>query len=232
MNSVLSAEHWQIFWRLAAALVAGSLIGLERTRRGRHAGLREHALVCLGACQLMLLGVYAWTEGVTPVAFDGGSERIIQGLMTGVGFIGAGGIIKEGFSVRGITTASSLWVTTSIGVLVGLGFFFPAAVTTVLTLAALVMMRWWEERIRSKHELQLHLRQAREGALHEPAIKALLAAHGCDISSISAYGAGEGRFLDYRAVVATPDRTAHHALIETLANEPRFIEFGLTPLGE
>ena len=132
----------------------GSLIGLERTRRGRHAGLREHALVCLGACQLMLLGVYAWTEGVTPVAFDGGSERIIQGLMTGVGFIGAGGIIKEGFSVRGITTASSLWVTTSIGVLVGLGFFFPAAVTTVLTLAALVMMRWWEERIRSKHELQ------------------------------------------------------------------------------
>ena len=58
----------------------------------------------------------------------------------------AGGIIKEGFSVREITTASSLWVTTSIGVLVGLGFFFPAAVTTVLTLAALVVMRWWEER--------------------------------------------------------------------------------------
>ena len=128
MNSVLSAEHWQIFGRLAAALVAAGLIGLERTRRGRHAGLREHALVCLGACQLMLLGVYAWTEGVTPIAFDGGSERIIQGLMTGVGFIGAGGIIKEGFSVRGITTASSLWVTTSIGVLVGLGVLVGARV--------------------------------------------------------------------------------------------------------
>ena len=79
-------------------------------------------------------------------------------------------------------------------------------------------------------ELKLHLRQHRDGALHEPAILSLVAAHGFAASSLSAYGAGDGRFLDYKAILTTVDETSSHRLIETLTNDPRFIEFGLAPL--
>jgi putative Mg2+ transporter-C (MgtC) family protein len=228
----MSAANWTILLQLVGALAAGGLIGLERSRRGRMAGLREHALVSLGSAQLMLIGVYSWQGGVVERAFDGNVAHVIQGVMAGIGFLGAGGILKEGFSVRGLTTAASLWCTATIGMLIGLGFFFPAIATTALTLLSLTLMRWIERLLRDEHEMQLHLRQNRADAMHEPAIVALLAQHGCKIASLSAQGAGEGKYLDYRAVLASRDKNASHALMETLANEPRFIEFGLSPLGD
>jgi putative Mg2+ transporter-C (MgtC) family protein len=228
----MSATYWTIFLQLLGALGAGGLIGLERSRRGRMAGLREHALVSLGAAQLMMIGIYSWQGVVVERPFDGTSTHIIQGVMSGIGFLGAGGILKEGFSVRGLTTAASLWCTATIGMMIGLGFFFPAVATTLLTLLSLTFLRWCERQLRSEHEMQLHLRQDRAGAMHEPAIVAMLAKHGCKVSTLSAHGAGEGKYLDYRAVLASADKNASHALIETLANEPRFLEFGLSPLGD
>ncbi len=228
----MSAAYWTISLQLLGALLAGGLIGVERSRRGRMAGLREHALVCLGTAQLMMIGVYSWQSVVVERPFDGTSTHVIQGVMSGIGFLGAGGILKEGFSVRGLTTAASLWCTATIGMMIGLGFYFPAVATTILTLLALTSLRWCERLLRSEHEMQLHLRQNRTEAMHEPAIVALLAKHGCKVSTLSAHGAGEGKFLDFRAVLATADRNASHALIETLANEPRFLEFGLSPLGD
>lgn len=228
----MSAAHWTIIFHLTGALCAGGLIGLERSRRGRLAGLREHALVSLGSCQLMLIGIYAWQGELVPIQFDTGVSRIIQGLMSGIGFLGAGGILKEGFAVRGLTTAASLWVTATIGIMIGLGFVFPAVTTTILTLLALTILRWCEERLVDKYEIKLHLRQNRTDAIHEPAIVDLLARHGCAVASLSAQGTGDGRFLDYRALITTADKNASHGLIETLANDPRFIEFSLTPVGD
>ena len=216
---------------LLAALCAGGLIGLERSRRGRQAGFREHTLVCLATCQLMLISIFDWHDTTLVAhAYDASAGRIIQGVMSGIGFLGAGGIIKEGFSVRGVTTAASIWITASIGILIGVGFYFPALVTTLLTLATLTLLRRWEERLHRRLELKLHLRQHRDGALHEPAILSLVAAHGFAASSLSAFGAGDGRFLDYKAILTTVDETSSHRLIETLTNDPRFIEFGLAPL--
>jgi putative Mg2+ transporter-C (MgtC) family protein len=228
----MNNAHWTILLQLVGALCAGGLIGLERSRRGRIAGLREHALVCLGSCQLMLIGVYAWQSELTPTHFDPNVGRVIQGLMSGMGFLGAGGILKEGFSVRGLTTAASLWVTATIGIMVGLGFFFPAVATTILTLLALTILRWWEGLLVNKHEIKLHLRQNRTEAIHEPAIVEMLAKHDCEVASLSAQGTGDGRFLDYQALITTADKNASHSLIETLANDSRFIEFSLTPVGD
>jgi putative Mg2+ transporter-C (MgtC) family protein len=180
----------------------------------------------------MLIGVYSWQGGVIARSFDGNVSHVIQGVMAGIGFLGAGGILKEGFSVRGLTTAASLWCTATIGMLIGLGFYFPAVATTALTLVSLTLLRWIERLLHSEHEVQLHLRQNRAGAMREPAIVALLAKHGYRVASLSAHGAGEGKYLDYGAVLASQDRKASHALIETLANEPRFIEFSLSPLGD
>ena len=200
---------------LLAALVAGGIIGLERSRRGRQAGFREHTLVCLATCQLMFIGIYDWHGGVLALhPYDPSSDRIIQGVMSGIGFLGAGGIIKEGFSVRGVTTAASIWITAAIGVLIGIGFYFPAAMTTLMTVVALTVLRRWEEGLHRRLELKLHLRQFRNDALHEPAILSLIAEHGFSASSLSAFGAGEGRFLDYRAVLTTVDKNCSHRLIE------------------
>ncbi len=229
----MNAAGWTILQNLSVALCAGGLVGLERSRRGRMAGLREHALVCLGSAQLMMIGVYSWQGGIiVEHPFDSGANHIIQGVMSGIGFLGAGGILKEGFSVRGLTTAASLWVTATIGLLIGLGFLFPALATTALTLLALTLLRWCEGLLIDKHEIKLFLRQSRVDAIHEPQIVEMLAKHHCAVSSLSAQGAGDGRFLDYQALITTPDKNASHGLIETLANDSRFVEFSLTPVGD
>ena len=227
----MESAYVRIVISLLAALFAGGLIGLERSHRGRQAGFREHTLVCVATCQLMLIGVFDWHAGaIVAHPYDVSASRMIQGIMSGIGFLGAGGIIKEGFSVRGLTTAASIWMTASIGVLIGVGFYFPALVTTLLTLGALTLLRWLEERRLHRHEVQLYLRQNRQGALHEPAIWSIIAAHGFAASSLSAYGASEGRFLDYKAVLTTVDKNNSHRLVEMLSDDPRFIEFSLVPL--
>jgi putative Mg2+ transporter-C (MgtC) family protein len=229
----MESPYARIMLSLLAALCAGGLIGLERSRRGRQAGFREHALVCLATCQLMLMSVYDWTGGaIVAHPYDNSASHMVQGIMAGIGFLGAGGIIKEGFSVRGLTTAASIWMTATIGILIGVGFYFPAAVTSALTLAALTLLRWSEKKMRNEHEAQLHLRQLRKGALHEPEILALVMRHGFSAASLSAHGADEGRYLDFKGVLTTKDKSNTHRLIETLANEERFVEFALVPLGD
>ena len=116
--------------RLASALAAGSLIGLERSVHGRPAGFRTHALVCLASALLMLVTAYQWEWlGVTAAnedSFRTDPTRMAQGIMTGIGFLGAGVIFKEGLTVRGLTTAASIWITAAIGILYGVGFFYRA----------------------------------------------------------------------------------------------------------
>src|SRR6187397_250338 len=131
----ISNDYIEMCFRLVAALGAGGLIGLERSYRGRPAGFRTHTLVCLSTCLLMLVTVYEpyWFPEVSQGRVTIDPTRLAQGIMTGIGFLGAGAIIKEGFSVRGLTTAASIWITAAIGILVGIGFYFPALLGTVLT---------------------------------------------------------------------------------------------------
>ena len=227
----MDGAYVQIAIRLLAALLAGGMIGLERSHRGREAGFREHTLVCVATCQLMLIGVYDWHGGaIVAQAYDVSASRMIQGIMSGIGFLGAGGILKEGFSVRGLTTAASIWMTASIGILIGVGFYFPALITTLLTLSILTLLRWLEGRVLHRHEVQLYLRQNRQGALHEPAIRSIIAAHGFATLSVSAHGSCEGRFVDYKAVLTTEDKSNGYRLLETLTDNSRFVEFSLVPL--
>lgn len=108
--------------RLLLALLAGGIIGIERALHGREAGFRTHALVCVSSSLLMILMVYQWD--LVPAQFldtvRADPSRMAQGIMTGIGFLGAGMIIKEGLTVRGLTTAASIWMTASIGIVIGL----------------------------------------------------------------------------------------------------------------
>jgi putative Mg2+ transporter-C (MgtC) family protein len=133
-----------ILVRVLAAVVVGALIGFERTFHGRPAGFRTHALVCVASSLLMLVTVYQnqWMTIVPLDAIRTDPTRMAQGIMTGIGFLGAGVIFKEGLTVRGLTTAASIWVTAAIGILLGIGFYFAATLGAAATVAILAAFRF------------------------------------------------------------------------------------------
>jgi putative Mg2+ transporter-C (MgtC) family protein len=152
--------------RLLLAGFLGSLIGLERELHGRAAGLRTHILVCLGSCLLMVTSIYFFGE------FGGDAARVAAGVVTGIGFLGAGTIMRFGASVVGLTTAASIWTVSAIGLAVGCGFYQAAIYTTAIVWATLALLtrverRWLRKewfkvmRIETKGEL-LQLAQIRQ----------------------------------------------------------------------
>ena len=129
---------------LLAAIFAGGLIGFEREWRGRSAGFRTHILVCLASCLLMEASVSQgdWhfeTLAGTRIVSD--PTRMAHGVLTGIGFLCAGVIFRAGFSIHGLTTAASLWITATIGLLFGAGLFWPAVTGTALTVVILTVLR-------------------------------------------------------------------------------------------
>jgi putative Mg2+ transporter-C (MgtC) family protein len=121
MTSVAPMDHSSalvVIARIAAALLIGGLIGFERTFHGRPAGFRTHALVSVASALLMLVTVYQadWMTAAPLDTIRTDPTRMAQGIMTGIGFLGAGVIFKEGLTVRGLTTAASIWVTAAIGI--------------------------------------------------------------------------------------------------------------------
>lgn len=169
---------WDLVWPVLAAMAAGGLIGVERTYNGHPAGFRTHTLVCLTSCLLMLAAMHqsTWAFSSLPgqtVVID--PTRMSHGLLTGIGFLCAGVIFREGFSVKGLTTAASLWVTSAIGVLFGVGMWNLALVGAVATLAVLAVLRLLDAKLPQIGVMDLHLRWKRTSAPDEAAIRALLA---------------------------------------------------------
>src|SRR4051812_48881131 len=176
----MAQEYFEILFRLLAALAAGGFIGLERSHRGRPAGFRTHALVCLASSLLMLVTVYEthWFPQVSAARVILDPTRMAQGIMTGIGFVGAGAIIKEGFTVRGLTTAASIWTTAAIGILTGIGFYFAALIGTLIALGTLSLFRWIEARLTVESYALLMVRFAAEAVMPEELLRRLIAEHG------------------------------------------------------
>jgi putative Mg2+ transporter-C (MgtC) family protein len=135
----------QIIFRLILSVFLSGLIGLERQVHRRYAGLRTHILVSLGSCLIMLTSLYVFDIYSEKVALD--PARIAAGVITGIGFLGAGTIIRDSEGVRGLTTAASLWVAAGIGLACGCGFGSAASFATVLALIVLFFLRYLEVRI-------------------------------------------------------------------------------------
>src|SRR6187401_46202 len=176
-----------IIGRLTGALLVGGSIGLERTLRGRPAGFRTHALVCLASALLMLVTVYQlhWMTEVPIDTIRADPTRMAQGIMTGIGFLGAGVIFKEGLTVRGLTTAASIWVTAAIGILVGIGFWFAAVVGAVATIIVLALFRYIERQLPSEFYAHHMLRFARDHVIGEEEMHKLIHDHGFTIANLS-----------------------------------------------
>lgn len=133
---------FEMIGRLLLTLLLSGLIGLERQVHRRDAGLRTHILVALGSCLIMLTSLYVFDIYKDRVSLD--PARIAAGVITGIGFLGAGTIIREPEKVRGLTTAASLWVVAGVGLAVGIGFNKVAIYTTALVLIVLHFLRFAE----------------------------------------------------------------------------------------
>jgi putative Mg2+ transporter-C (MgtC) family protein len=229
----VNAEDFEILARLLAALASGALIGYERSFHGRPAGFRTHSLVCTASALLMLVTVYEahWMRQASGlVQID--PTRMAQGIMTGIGFLGAGVIIKEGLTVRGLTTAASIWITSAIGILAGIGFYFPLVISVVLTLGVLSFFRWIEVRMPSHAYYYFAVRLARGTDMSERQLRELVESHGFTIANLSYRLDGPERLRRHSMVLRSADRSGAGRLAVTLENTDAIREFRITPTGD
>jgi putative Mg2+ transporter-C (MgtC) family protein len=161
----MNMDYLEILLRLTASILVGGLIGLDRNLHGKPTGIRTLGLVCLGACVLTLASAnFLDANGQTDPA---AASRVIQGLVTGIGFLGSGVIIRESGSdrVRGLTTAASIWITAILGILCGMGSWQIAAIALVLVFVLFVCgkpiertlhRRWLDKPAEEKDAIALH----------------------------------------------------------------------------
>jgi len=140
----------QIIIRLVLSVILSGLIGLERQMHRHTAGLRTHILVSLGSCLIMLTSLYIFDIYKDKVPLD--PARIAAGVVTGIGFLGAGAIIREREGIKGLTTAASLWVVAGIGLAVGCGFYIAAIFAGILALGVLLLLRKLEDVVFGREE--------------------------------------------------------------------------------
>lgn len=220
---------------LLGAMTVGGVIGLERSYHGRPAGFRTHTLVCLAASLLMLVTLYQnkWLPpGAAIDSFRTDPTRMAQGIMTGIGFLGAGVIFKEGLSVRGLTTAASIWITSAIGILIGIGFYYPAIVATFLTVGTLSLFRLIEARIPAHHYAQHYLSFDRDNAMEEDEIRTMLIGHGFTIANISYRVSDDSKSFEYRMVMRTSHPERFATLARFLREHDRIRTFRISPTGD
>jgi putative Mg2+ transporter-C (MgtC) family protein len=146
-----------VFCNLLGALGLGLLLGYERSYHGRAAGMRTYGLVCLASAGLTVIVGYSdlWFGGHVQVAVN--AAPIIQGIITGVGFLGAGVIIKEGYTISGLTTAASIWSAAAVGVLVGVGFYMSAMLLSVISAMVMMWISKLEVYLPSRHAIAIIL---------------------------------------------------------------------------
>ncbi|MBV9346372.1 MAG: MgtC/SapB family protein [Pseudolabrys sp.] len=233
-QTLVSQEDLVIILRLVTALAIGGLIGLERTMHGRPAGFRTHALVCLASALLMLVTVYQlhWMTEVPLDTIRADPTRMAQGIMTGIGFLGAGVIFKEGLNVRGLTTAASIWITAAIGILIGIGFYFPAIIGAIIVLAVLAVFRWIESQVPSEYYAHHMLRFARAKVMQEAELRRMIAKFGFSVANISSRLTDDGRSFEYHMTIRSRDHGAPDRLSQHLRRLPHVREFRITPIGD
>jgi putative Mg2+ transporter-C (MgtC) family protein len=169
----------QVIVRLLLAVFLGGLVGLEREFHGRIAGFRTHILVCLGSALIMLTSVYIFTvyQGVGVVD----PSRIAAGVVTGIGFLGAGTILRFKASVRGLTTAASLWAVAGVGLAVGCGFYTASFTAVILVLVSLFLLTKVESQIVRKDWYKTVIVETKSGAAQLALIRAVLSNYKAEI---------------------------------------------------
>tara|TARA_R110001599_G_scaffold353676_1_gene595034 strand:- start:57896 stop:58588 length:693 start_codon:yes stop_codon:yes gene_type:complete len=230
----MNTDYLNMTLHLIGAIIAGGLIGLERDYHDKPAGFRTHTLVCLSSSVLMLISLYPshWVPQGTAFTIQTDPTRMAQGIMTGIGFLGAGVIYKENLSVRGLTTAASIWITAAIGILFGVGFYFPAILATLFALGILTIFRQIENKIPSLSYVLHYIRFDHDNVMSEDAFRDLLKEHSFAVSGLGYQVGNEGRSFEYQAILRTKKPDAAARLVTSLRSQNAVRSFHLAPIGD
>jgi putative Mg2+ transporter-C (MgtC) family protein len=222
----------EIVSRLVLAVVLGLGVGIDRTLRGRPAGFRTHALVSLSSCLLMLITVYEehWFPEAAQARVTIDPTRMAQGVMTGIGFIGAGAILREGVTVRGLTTAASVWTTAALGLLVGIGFFFPAILGAMLAILMLSAFRLLEDRIPTYFHARLSIRSDARKPFDEKRQRDRLAEHGLAVASVSRRTEEGSELFVYGVTLRARQVDSIDQFAARFAKLPEIVEYEVSPV--
>lgn len=183
-------NEWVIVFRLVLAAVLSGMIGFEREFHGRAAGFRTHILLCLGSTLVMLTSMHIFDIYYARVPVD--PARIAAGVITGIGFLGAGTIMHSRSAVRGLTTAASLWVVAGIGLAVGSGLYFGAVMTTVLAIMTLMIFSRVEHAMIRKDWYRTLVIESKEGTGQLKALREILSEYRADITDFEVDKARDG----------------------------------------
>lgn len=174
-----------VLCNILGALLLGLVVGYERSYHGRAAGMRTYGLVCMSSSALTVIGGYSsqWFGGVGAAFSAADLSHVIQGIVTGIGFLCAGVIMKEGFNISGLTTAASLWAASITGILVGTGLYIAAITLAALSAACMVWISRLEGWLPSRQAVAISVRFGPGFQPKEPGLRALAGARGYDIAS-------------------------------------------------
>jgi putative Mg2+ transporter-C (MgtC) family protein len=188
--------------RLVVAALLGLAVGFEREIHGHPAGLRTHMLVAVGSGLFTVLSAYGFGTGSTAAPID--PTRIAAQIVSGIGFLGAGAILKDGIVIRGLTTAASLWATSAVGMAAGAGEYVIAAVATATILVSLWPINALAERLHGTAVPEVQLRLAMDHLEALGKVTGILVSHRLEIGQISTQRIGKS---SYRADLAVRGRT-------------------------
>jgi putative Mg2+ transporter-C (MgtC) family protein len=219
----------QIAVDLGAAWLAGGLIGLERSYHGRAAGFRTHSLVAIASAAAVMVSL---APILVPGVFPGGTgamdqTRLGQGVMTGVGFLGAGVIFKEGVNVQGLTTAASVWATAALGLLFGLGEWVPGVLATAAVLITLLALRWLELLMPSKVYAWAVFRFSAEQTPSAQEFSTLMASRDVSLAELSYARTHDGAILEFSGNLRAKNPSAYNNLAVYLRTMEGLVEFNL-----
>lgn len=212
---------------LLGATLAGGLIGFEREYHGRAAGLRTHILVALASSLLMLAATHQlqWMTGTPHEVIRIDPTRMAHGILTGVGFLCGGVIFRQGLNVHGLTTAASLWITSALGTLFGVGFYDLAIGGTLAVLVVLAVLRLFEDHLPRVGIVDVTVRYRRDASFPEADFQAFVAGQNLKASSISHRLVEDGKAIEISATVKGRGPLATASIAEGLCANPRLIGF-------
>jgi putative Mg2+ transporter-C (MgtC) family protein len=209
--------EWQIAIRLVAAAVLGGLVGIERERHNQPAGLRTHVILSIGSALAMTVSIDMAMQ-FQPMVPNGDPARLAAQVVSGIGFLGAGAIFRYGTSVKGLTTATSLWTVAIVGLAVGAGHFFSAIVATTLLLLTLATLGMLEKKYLSSVITRTISIRVKDKPLLVGEVEQILEDLGIGIKSINISKDVENNIVEMEAITKVPSQQSTDKLVSPLSH--------------
>ncbi len=208
-------NEWVIVFRLVLSAILSGVIGFEREFHGRAAGFRTHILLSVGSALIMLTSIHIFDVYSGRVPID--PARLAAGVVTGIGFMGAGTIMRYKASVRGLTTATSLWVVAGIGLAVGSGLYFGAIATTLIAMIALMFFSKLEHVMIRKNWYKTIIIETQDGLEQLKKIRESLSEYGSEINDLEADRSKDGTHIILKFGLKLTSNLHNAQLIESIA---------------